>query len=308
MKSNGARILVTGSSGTIGTALCRTLLDRGFDVTGVDIKRNKWDTGVQEATVNYDLRCNDLSTSLPSDVDLVIHLAANARVYDLVVEPGLARDNTLILYNVLEYMRTVNVKRLIFSSSREVYGNSEKMTHAEEEVHVSCCESPYAASKLAGEAFVHAFHRCYGTDFVILRLSNVYGKYDESDRVVPLFIKLTKAGKDLVVYGKDKVLDFTYIDDAIEGIMLCIERFQEVKNNTLNIASREGTAVLEVAQLIRDILGARGRIRIEDNRTGEVLRYVADISRAKKKLGYVPKTAVDEGIRHSVKWYEENLC
>lgn len=87
--------------------------------------------------------------------------------------------------------------------------------------------------KIGGEALIHAYKQCYDIDFIILRFSNVYGKYDETDRVVPLLIKLTKEGKDLIVYGKDKVLDFTYIDDTINGMMRCIEKFEEVKNDTL---------------------------------------------------------------------------
>lgn len=120
--------MVTGSSGTIGTALCEKLLNKGFNVVGVDIKPNKWNEKVQEVIINLDLRDKDLIIDkLPKDIDLVIHLAANARVYNLVIDPSLARDNFLISFNVLEYMRNAGIKKLIFSSSRDVYGNSDKM-------------------------------------------------------------------------------------------------------------------------------------------------------------------------------------
>jgi UDP-glucose 4-epimerase len=307
MKIDGAKILVTGSSGTIGTALCETLLNRGFDVVGVDIKPNKWNEKVQEVTINLDLRDNNLLDKLPKDVDLVIHLAANARVYNLVIDPPLARDNFLMTFNVLEYLRNANIKKLIFSSSREVYGNSDKMIHSEEEAHIKCCESPYTASKIGGEALIYAFKQCYDIDFIILRFSNVYGKYDESDRVVPLFIKLTKEGKDLIVYGKDKTLDFTYIDDTINGMMQCIEKFEKVKNDTFNLASGESVSILKVAQNIKNMLNGNNQIKIRENRTGEVLRCTVDISKVKEKLGYNPHIKINEGLMRSVVWYEENL-
>jgi UDP-glucose 4-epimerase len=308
MKNDGPKILVTGSSGTIGTALSETLLNRGFDVVGVDIKPNKWNEKVQEVTINLDLRDKDLIINkLPKDVDLVIHLAANARVYNLVVDPSLAKDNFLVSFNVLEYMRNAGVRKLIFSSSREVYGNSDKMIYSEENAHIKCCESPYTASKISGEALIHAYKQCYDIDFIILRFSNVYGKYDESDRVVPLFIKLTKEGKDLIVYGKDKVLDFTYIDDAINGMVRCIEEFEDVKNDTFNIASGESVPILDVAQNIKNMLNGNNQIEIENNRTGEVLRCIVDISKAKGKLGYNPHIKISEGLLRSVEWYEENL-
>jgi UDP-glucose 4-epimerase len=305
MKNDGEKILVTGSSGTLGTALCETLLNRGFDVVGVDIKPNKWNEKVQEATINLDLRDDNLSEKLPPNIDLVIHLAANARVYNLVVDPSLARDNFLISFNVLEYMRNAGIKKLIFSSSREVYGNSDKMIYSEEDAHIKCCESPYTASKISGEALIHAYNQCYGIDFIILRFSNVYGKYDESDRVVPLFIKLTKEGKDLIVYGKDKVLDFTYIDDTIDGMMRCIEEFEDVKNDTFNIASGESVPILEVAQIIKNLLKGKNQIEIRDNRTGEVLRCIVDISKAKGKLGYNPKVKLENGLKNAIEYFEK---
>lgn len=305
MKIDRAKILVTGSSGTIGTALCETLLNRGFDVVGVDIKPNKWNEMVQEVTINHDLREEDLTDRLPDDIDLVIHLAANARVYNLVVDPSLARDNFLITFNVLEYMRNVGIKKLIFSSSREVYGNSDRMVYSEEDAHIKCCESPYTASKISGEALIHAYKQCYDIDFIILRFSNVYGKYDESDRVVPLFIKLTKEGKDLIVYGKDKTLDFTYIDDTINGVMRCIEKFEKVKNDTINIASGESAPILEVAQIIKKILNANNQIQIRENRTGEVLKCIVDISKAKEKLGYNPKVKLENGLKNTIEYFEK---
>lgn len=224
------KILVTGSNGTIGTALCEALMEMGYKVEGIDIKQNNWSEKVDRITAISDLRDRNCFSKLPGDFDMIIHLAANARVYNLVVNPGLARDNFEILFNILEFSRLKNIDRFIFASSREVYGNSGKVFHNEEEAYVKNCESPYTATKIGGEALVHSYHQCYDIDFVILRFSNVYGKYDDSDRVIPAFIETAKQNKDLIVFGEDKLLDFTYIDDCVDGIIKSIENFDGVKN------------------------------------------------------------------------------
>lgn len=302
------KILVTGSSGTIGTRLCEKLLENGYKVVGVDYRPNEWNQRIQSITLNIDLRNKeDVLNKLPKDVDLVIHLAANARVYNLVVDPSLARDNFETLFNILEFTRINNIKKFMFSSSREVYGNSNKIMHTEDEAYVKNCESPYTASKIGGEALVHSYQQCYGINFVMFRFSNVYGMYDNSDRVIPLFIKLCKEGKDLIVYGKEKLLDFTYIDDTIAGILLCIRKFDEIKNDVFNLAFGEGTSILEVAQLIKEMLKANNKIEIKKNRTGEVVKYIADISKAKEKTGYNPEITIVDGIKRSIEWYSKNL-
>ena len=301
------KILVTGSSGTIGTRLCEKLLEENYEIVGVDLKSNRWNERLNESTIIGDLRNKQILENLPKDIDLVIHLAANARVYNLVIDPGLARDNFEILFNTIEFCRKNDIKRFIFASSREVYGNSKQIVHSENDVYVRNCESPYTASKIGGEALVHAYHRCYGINFIIIRFSNVYGMYDDSDRVIPLFIKLTKENKDLVVYDGEKMLDFTYIDDAISGILKCMENFDQVKNDVFNIASGEALSFIEVAQLIQQYMDNKNKIAIKENRTGEIVKFIANISKAKKKLGYEPKTTITGGIEKSIKWYMKRV-
>jgi UDP-glucose 4-epimerase len=302
------KVLVTGSSGTIGTRLCERMLgETAYQVVGVDRRPNAWNERVQAVTVVGDLREEATLARLPTDVDVVIHLAANARVYELVVEPELARDNFLTIFNTLEFCRRNRIPRFQFASSREVYGNTGEALHGEEPVRVKDSESPYSASKLGGEALVHAYGRCYGLEYIIFRFSNVYGMYDDSERVVPLFIRHTRAGRDLTVFGKDKLLDFTYIDDAVDGILLSLERFERAKNDTYNLAFGEGTSILRVAELIRERLGATNRVHIGPSRTGEVVRYVADTSNAREKLRFAPRVPCPEGIGKSVDWYQANL-
>lgn len=299
------KILVSGSSGTIGTHLCDTLLKRGDDVVGMDIVPNKWQPAVQAVTVIGDMRKKEDFAKLPTDVDLFIHLGANARVYELVENPDRALDNFITLYNALEFCRKNGVKKFLFASSREGYGNVHADVYTEDMVRVEHCESPYTASKVGGEALVHAYEKCYGLDCVIFRFSNVYGMYDDSERVVPLFIRKAKKGEKLTVFG-NKCLDFTYIDDAIHGLLCAIDNFDAAKGDTYNIAYGEGNTIVKLAELINEHFGSGAGIDMGTIRTGEISRYVADISKARKKLGYTPKTPFLEGVQKSIEWYTKN--
>jgi len=301
------KILITGSSGTIGTRLGEKLLNSKYQLVGVDWKKNKWVKELEEKTIHIDLRNKKLILEkLPKDIDLIIHLAANARVYELVKDPELARDNMITTYNILEYARINKIKNIIFASSREVYGNTTKIKHKESDVNIENCESPYSASKISGEALLHSYYKCFGINYVILRFSNVYGMYDDSERVTPLFIRNARENKPLIIFGKDKILDFTYIDDTIDGIIKTIQKFNLVKNQTFNIATGKGIKILYVAQLIKKLLNSKSKIIVKKNRSGEVIRYIADISKAKKLLNYEPKIDIIEGIKRSLNWYNKN--
>ena len=299
------KILVSGSSGTIGTHLCDVLLKRGDTVAGFDKVPNKWLPTVQAVTVVGDLKNEADFAGLPTDADVFVHLGANARVYELVEHPDRARDNFLSLFNALEFCRKNNIKRFMFASSREGYGNVHAEVYTEDMVRVENCESPYTASKVGGEALVHAYTKCYGIDHVIFRFSNVYGMYDDSVRVVPLFIRNARKGERLSVYGQ-KCLDFTHIDDAVQGIVKAIDAFETAKNDTYNIAYGEGNTIVRLAELINEHFKSDAGVDVGQMRTGEISRYVADISKAKAKLGYAPNVPFGEGVKRAIEWYVAN--
>jgi len=307
MELNNSKILVTGSSGTIGNCLCETLLERGADVVGVDIKQNQWNEEVNHRTINIDLRSPEDINKLPKDFDLVVHFAANARVFKLVENPDLAKDNFLLLYNILEFVRKNGIKRILFASSREVYGNSGYIIHSEEEAFVKNCESSYTATKIAGEALIHAYEQCYGIEYIIVRFSNVYGKFDYSDRVVPLFISKALKNEDIHIYGRDKILDFTYIEDCTDGVVKSLELFETSKNEVYNLATQKGYSIEKVAQLIIELTGSKSKIIYETNRTGEVCRFIADISKAKAVLNYSPQHDLMTGINKTIEWYSPRI-
>ena len=300
-------ILVTGSSGTIGNRLCEELEDNNIEYIGVDKRKNIWNEKVSSKTIIMDLKNPENLTQLIGNIDIIIHLAANARVFKLVQNPDLAKDNFLTFYNICEFARHNKIGKLIFSSSREVYGNSGLIVHNEDESYVNNCESSYTATKIGAEALLHAYNQCYGLDIIILRFSNVYGRYDFSDRVIPQFILMAKNNEDLIIYGKNKILDFTYVDDTVNGIMQSIMQFNNAKNNTYNIATGKGRSLEHVAQYIIDKTKSKSKIFFKKNRMGEVIQFIADIDKAKDNLSYVPKFDLESGINNTIKWYLPRL-
>ena len=237
------------------------------------------------------------------EVDLVVHLAAHAKVHQLVRQPQRALENAMMTFNVLEYCRALELP-LVFSSTREVYGDVHRFEgYGEDTADFAYTESPYSASKIASEAFIYSYAKCYDLRYLVFRFSNVYGRYDNDlqrmERVLPLFIHQLSRGEPITVYGgDDKVLDFTYIDDCVDGIARGIERLAagQVENETINLAYGQGNTLVRAAELIAQELGVTPEITKEPSLVGEVTRYVADIRKAHELLGWQPATPLDDGI------------
>jgi UDP-glucose 4-epimerase len=291
------------------------LLAEGHWVFGVDWRANTWTdafpTLLQDLAAPQHLFAGGIGGAPYPACDIVIHLAANAKVFALVEQPHRALENINITFNVLEYCR-VNTIPLIFASSREVYGDIHRYITEEQHADFSFTESPYSASKVAGEALVYSYARCYELRYLVFRFSNVYGRYDNDiermERVIPLFIRSMQQGQAVTVYGQEKMLDFTYVDDCVDGIVAGIERLLagRVVNQTINLAYGQGNTLVHMAELIAQALGVPPRIEVEPaKRVGEVTRYIADISRAVELLEYQPRVPLDEGIRRAVAWSQE---
>jgi len=310
------RVLVTGSSGQIGTNLALRLIADGHEVFGVDKRPNTWtkefETLLQDLAIHYPAFRGGIAGVEYPEVDLVVHLAAHAKVHQLVRQPHRALENTTMTFNVLEYCRQLELP-LVFSSTREVYGDVHRFEeYGEATADFAYTESPYSASKIASEALVYAYARCYDLRYLVFRFSNVYGRYDNDlkrmERVLPLFMHQMSRGEPITVFGgEEKVLDFTYVDDCIDGIARGIERLAggRVANETINLAYGEGNSLVRAAELIAAELGVEPRIEQAPALLGEVTRYVADIRKARKLLEWEPRTPLDEGIPKSVAWFRE---
>ncbi|MCY3936494.1 MAG: NAD(P)-dependent oxidoreductase [Chloroflexi bacterium] len=313
------RLLITGSSGQIGTNLALRALAEGHQVWGLDSRPNGWCADIP--TIRHDLREQHrplrevLAEPLAQGrLDCVVHLAAHAKVHELVLQPERALENIATLFPVLEFCREQQLP-LVFGSSREVYADIQRTiaTHQtrEEQADFAFTASPYSASKIAGEALIYSYAHCYDLPYLVFRFSNVYGRYDNDlermERVIPLFIDLIRRDQEVTVFGEDKILDFTYVDDCVSGVLSGIEGLVrgQLRDHTINLAYGAGNSLVQMAQYIAEALGKPLRMRILSSQRGEVTHYVADIARAHELLGYAPEVPLAEGIRRTVAWVVE---
>lgn len=310
------RVLITGASGQIGTNLALRLQADGHWVFGIDKRPNTWtkefETLLQDLAIHYPAYRGGIGGVEYPEVDLVVHLAAHAKVHQLVRQPHRALENAIMTFNVLEYCRQLELP-LVFSSTREVYGDVHRFEeYGESTADFAYTESPYSASKIASEALIYSYARCYGLTYLVFRFSNVYGRFDidlqRMERVIPLFIDKMSRGEPITVFGGEgKVLDFTYIDDCIDGIVRGVERLGEsrVANDTINLAYGQGNTLVRAAELIAAELGVEPEIEHAPALLGEVTRYIADIRKARELLEWEPTTPLDQGIPKAVAWFQE---
>jgi UDP-glucose 4-epimerase len=293
------------------------LLEDGHDVFGVDKRPNPWvpdvfPTLLQDLAGHYAAFRGGINGVEYPAVDVVVHLAAHAKVHQLVRQPHRALENAMMTFNVLEFARGIDAP-LVFSSTREVYGDVHRFEeYAEEAADFAFTESPYSASKIASEAFVYSYARCYGLRYLVFRFSNVYGRYDcdlaRMDRVLPLWMHQLSRGEPITVFGgEQKTLDFTYIDDCVDGITRGVDALAggAVQNETINLAYGEGNSLVRAATLIAEELGVTPKITLAPSLLGEVTHYVADVRKAQGVLGWVPQTPLHVGIPRAVAWFRE---
>ena len=303
------RILITGSSGQIGTNLGLALQQRGDEIVGIDRRANAWTDRIP--TVKLDLLTAEPGDWPEGKFDLVVHLAAHAKVFELVEHPDRALENIVMGFKALDFARLKGLP-FIFGSSREVYGDIHRHVTLEGEADFVVAESPYSASKIAAEAMIYSYAECYDLPYLVFRFSNVYGRFDNDidrmERVLPLFISRIARDQPIVVFGKEKVFDFTYVDDCVNGIIRGIDALvgRKVQNQTINLACGEGRTLVDAVNIISLALGKTPQVSYEPARPGEVMRYVADISKARELLGYSPETPLTAGIPKGIAWAREH--
>lgn len=312
------KILVTGSSGMIGTALCEEFLKRGIEFVGVDKRKNEWNKKVDDCTIHMDL-LDKLKVRLfknkieKGNFTMIIHLAANARVWDLVVDTSKAVENVEMTNTVYEIAKAGKIKKVIVASSREVYGEALQKSLRklkEQDALISNCSNQYAASKIFLEAIANAYKVVENIDSVILRFSNVYGKYDTSDRFVPLMIQRMIDNKEVQIFGgKKKSMDFTFLSNTVDGIFTTIKNFDKMKisdrnDGTYNVSSGKSSTLYDTAKILKNGLNSYSEIKLCKNRPGEPMYYVADISKI-KKFGFNPDVSLQQGLVHAIDYYKK---
>jgi UDP-glucose 4-epimerase len=308
-------ILITGSSGQIGTNLGLALLARGDTVLGIDKRANAWTQRIRTQIVDMTTPPSSASAGFEALVafkpDIIVHLAAWAKVHQLVREPEKALENVSMTFFALELARRTKAP-IVFGSSREVYGDVLRHITDESMADFVIAESPYSASKIAGEAFFSSYAKCYQLKTLVFRFSNVYGRYDNDlarmERVIPLFVRRIAGGEAITVFGREKMLDFTYVDDCVSGIVAGIDRLAggNISGQTINLAYGQGQTLFDLVTFIENAVGKKANATYAPSQTGEVTRYVADISKARTLLGYAPKMPLVTGIETYVRWCRES--
>jgi nucleoside-diphosphate-sugar epimerase len=284
------KILITGSSGLVGTALVRAMASRGVEITRLDITAS--------GTARGDVRDRDRVHEAITGVHGVVHLAAVSRVVWGEREPALCwATNVGGLRNVLELAASASARPwIIFASSREVYGQPDRLPVTEDAplrpVNV------YGRSKLEGEQLVVAAQRD-GVRACTIRLSNVFGALeDHADRVVPAFARAAALGRELRVDGADHTFDFTHIDDVTRGIVALAELLsaREDVPPPIHFVSGTPTMLGELAAAAIRIAGTGASVRHAPPRTFDVARFVGNSARARALLGWSPRVGLEEGL------------
>lgn len=256
------------------------------------------------------IRDSDLVEQITPRLDAIIHLAAQTEVVDSVLNPLHDMEvNVLGSLGLLEAARKHGVKKFILASSAATLGEQAPPLDEEKPLRPL---SPYGASKVADEAYCSAYWHCYGIETVALRFSNVYGPRSfHKGSVIAVFIKHVLQGKPLVIYGDgEQTRDFLYVEDLADAIGTCLSsQTRKIGGEVFQIATGRETSVNQVAAIIKDLAlrsGLKPDIRHEAARPGEIYRNYADITKARRLLGYDPKTNLTEGIGATWEWFASN--
>jgi UDP-glucose 4-epimerase len=284
------KAVVTGGAGFIGAHLVARLLQDGSDVVVIDnlrrAARSKLDAMAHASHLRFvegDVRRFDDVSGVVQGADIVYHLAAQSNVMGAVDDPEYSiTTNVLGTFNVLRAASEARVHRVVFTSSREVYGDPAQLPV--DENHPLSPKNPYGASKVAGEAYCRTFSR---RDFSIdvVRLANVYGPGD-SGRVIPLWLEAAQSGRDLNVYGGEQVIDFLWVGTAVDAL---IHAALHGLPGPVNIGSGIGTKILDLAERILDVTRSKSRMARSAAREVEVAKFVADVTKM-RSLGMQPES------------------
>jgi len=310
-------ILLTGAAGFIGSHLLESLLHEGARVTAVDNFDSFYPRFHKEANLaavkhhpglrlcETDICDIDSLHDLAGDYDCLVHLAAKAGVRPSIADPvAYHRTNVTGTRNLLECARTWGVRQFVFASSSSVYGISPKVPWSEDNRAVMPI-SPYASTKLNGELLGHAYSQLYGIRFVALRLFTVYGPRQRPDLAIRKFSEMILANRPIPVFGDGSTSrDYTFVGDIVPAIRAAMD-YRGSNYEIINVGNEQPVSLLEMIRTVESALGETAVIEPHGAQPGDVPRTWARIAKAKRLLGYSPKTTFAEGVLRFVSWLRE---
>jgi nucleoside-diphosphate-sugar epimerase len=307
--------LVTGVAGFIGSALVRALIQRGDHVRGLD----DFSTGKRENIAGLESQFEFREGSLLDaavlaeackGIDCVFHEAAMPSVPKSVAEPK--RTNAVNVegtLNLLLAARDAGVKRVVYAASSSAYGDSEVLP--KHEAMIPRPISPYAVQKLTGEHYMGVFAGVYGVETVSLRYFNIFGPRQDANSqysaVLAKFITLMLEGNSPTIYGDgEQSRDFTFVDNAVKANLLAAAApAAEVSGKVFNVATGSRFSLNQTYQMLQKIIGFSGPVQYAPVRAGDIMHSLAEISLARKHLGYSPEVSFEEGLKRTVEWYRQ---
>lgn len=301
------RVVVTGAAGFIGSHTCERLRGQGHEVVGLDSfddylypadvkRRNAVGLPIVEGNI-----CDPgtVARVITEDVDVVCHLAALAGVRPSLAEPlRYLRTNIEGTGVILERMRALGKRRLVFASSSSVYGAKRGAVEAfREDDPCLTPASPYAATKRMNELQLSTYRDLYGIGVFALRFFTVYGPRQRPDMAIAKFIDAIRNDKPITLYGDGSSRrDYTYVDDIVSGVVAAIERVTPGVFEIFNLGGTRTISLAELVGVIERVVGKKAQINRQPDQPGDVPITFANIERARAALGYAPTTPVETGI------------
>jgi len=296
------RFLITGAAGFLGSSLANHLVREGHTVRGVD-DLSTGDPNALLPEVHFtrgDVNDRPKLWTLLQEVDCVYHLAARVLVPESVLYPREYNQvNVGGTVTLMEAMRDVGVRRVIFISSGAVYGNQSQQPV--NETAPTDPRSPYAVSKLAAEFYVQTIGRLWGIESVCLRVFNAYGPGQHLPPVhapvIPYFLRQAHQNGTLVIHGDgSQTRDYVYVDDVVQG-MVAAATAPDIDRLTINIGSGREVSVRELVRMVSSVTGNEPEVVYNPRNDGGPVRMCSDISLARKKLGYLPTIPLEDGLK-----------
>lgn len=317
----GVRVLVTGVAGFIGFHLAKGLMDRGYEVVGIDNLNAYYDVQLKQDRLNIlrqdptflfeksDLRDAQALAKLfeSQQFDYVVNLAAQAGVRHSISHPQDYVDANLIGFmNLLEACRAYPVKHLIYASSSSVYGGNKQLPFSTSQM-VDCPISLYAATKKSNELMAHAYSHLYGIPTTGLRFFTVYGPWGRPDMACFLFARNILEGKPIDVYNYGNMSrDFTYVADVVEAICRLLPHTPTGVLGPYaiyNVGNHQPVSLAYMIEVIEKYLGIKAQKNYMPLQPGDVVSTYADIAPLEAVIQFRPQTPIEEGIKAFVTWY-----